>query len=152
MTTTRGARFVVGLATGIAGLGAVGLIVAGWLLPNAILVVLGLGGLLVAAGLWRGSDTALVVALVSGPPAILPGLFGAWGLKVTAEGWLEMCADSRLASLASYPPDYCERVNWVSQWGIGLGLTGAGIAGVLLFVVLMVAGRRLEEPRSVTEP
>jgi hypothetical protein len=93
--------------------------------------------------------------------AILPGVLGAWGLKMTAEGWLEMCADRQATTAAaieigqeaaiwlqrSYPPDYCEREDWVTQWGIGLGLTGAGIAGVLL-IVLLVAGPNSREHQS----
>jgi hypothetical protein len=126
--------------------------VAGWLWANALPVVMGMAGLAIAAGLWRGSEIARVAALVAGPVAILPGFLGAYGLKMTAEGWLEMCADRGTAAIASaidvaprlahwalrsYPPDYCERTDWVTQWGIGLGLTGAGVAGVALFVVLL---------------
>jgi hypothetical protein len=62
-----------------------------------------------------------------------------------------MCADRRLASLASYPADYCERVDWVTQWGIGLGLTGAGVAGILLVVLLIVAGPIPGVRQSVTD-
>ena len=119
----------------VASLASIGV---GLMWPHVIPVVLGLAGLIVAGGLLRGSDTARVVAVVAGPVAILPALFGAWGLKVVAEGWA-FCADRRLATIASYPPDYCERVDWVTQWGIGLGLVGASVAAILVSLLLIVS-------------
>ena len=146
----------------IAFAGSLGLLVGGWWLQG-IPLVMGVAGLAIAAGLWRGSDSAEVAALLAGPIAIFPGLFGAYGLKTTAETWLEACSDRGIAAIASamdaahsaaiwvltsYPSDYCERTNWLVQWGIGLALTGAGVAGVLLFVVVLATAPRARRRAS----
>jgi hypothetical protein len=115
--------------------------------------------LIVAAGVWRGSNAARVVAMVVGPLAILPGLLGAFGLWMVAQGWT-YCIERQFAMVASYPADYCQRVDWVTQWGIGLGLAGAGVAGLLVFMLLIAAGPGLqaqsatpnEEPATFVDP
>ena len=140
-------------AAALAFFAAIAYIAVGLSGPSLIPVAVGLAALGMAAGLWRGSDTALVLALVAGPLAILPALFGAWGLTVVAEDWFS-CADRNFAAMVassddgatispgslwrSLPPDYCQRVNWVSQWGVGLGLAAGGIAAMLMSVLLFV--------------
>jgi hypothetical protein len=143
-------------AAAIALAGSIGLLVAGWLWPQMIPLVMGVAGLAIAAGLWRGSDSARIAALPAGLLMIVPGLFGAYSLKVTAETWLAVCADRgtmataigaaqsvATSALWSYPSDFCVREDWVTHWGIGLGLTGAGIAGVALFVVVLATAPRV---------
>lgn len=155
----------LGLAAGIAALGSIGYIWAGLLWMNAIPVVVGFVGLIVAAGCGGAPDAARVVAMVAGPLALLPGLFGAWGLTTIIEDWF-YCAGRQSATAAigdasaifglvplhrSLPPDFCQRVDWVTQWGIGLGLAGAGVAGILVFVVLIAAGSDSRAPSATPD-
>lgn len=70
--------------------------------------------------------------------AFLPGLYGLGAMGVIVQDFLN-CQDGSMASLVftSYPEGYCGMVNWPEQFGIGIALIGAGVAGLITMFALV---------------
>jgi hypothetical protein len=67
-------------------------------------------------------------------PILLAGLFaaawGVWGTYVVFRDWLP-CVDQSGTPLGDYPGNYCGLIDWRFQFGVGVALVVAGVAGVL---------------------
>jgi hypothetical protein len=108
------------------------------LLRHQALIAVGLGVLAVAVGIARGVRIAKWAGIAIGLVALLPGAYGLFGLAVVVQDFAG-CADRGMASLVatSYPEGYCAGVNWVTQFGTGLGMIAVGVVGLITLATLV---------------
>lgn len=90
-------------------------------------------------------DLVAGAGIIVGIACVAAGLFGLWGLTVVYGQWSMRFAGGQGGS-ASYPPDFCERMDWVRQWGIGVGLLAIGVVGAALAIRLVRGNPRPKPP------